>query len=154
MPLGDGTGPRGKGPGTGRGMGRRSGNPQGGMGIGQGSGMGQGTGQGGGGGRRSFSVNWSPPEKDTSKKEEGYFVPKEGEKHWALRAGVFGVTAEEYEWKNDKSDNFSLHEGEVFRTKEECEAGATVVARTINNVAITLKKATEDTESELEENGA
>lgn len=39
-------------------------------------------------------------------------------------------------------------------TKEECEAGATVVARTINNVAITLKKATEDTESELEENGA
>ena len=31
-------------------------------------------------------------------------------------------------------------------TKEECEAGATVVARTINNVAITLKKATEDTE--------
>ncbi len=58
MPRGDGTGPSGKGPGTGRGMGRRAGNLQGGMGIGQGRGMGQGD----GGGRRSFSVNWSPPD--------------------------------------------------------------------------------------------
>lgn len=39
-------------------------------------------------------------------------------------------------------------------TNEECEAGATVVAGKINNVTTALKMAAEDTERELEENGA
>lgn len=39
-------------------------------------------------------------------------------------------------------------------TKEECEAGARVVAGKINSVTTTLKMATEDTNRELEENGA
>lgn len=39
-------------------------------------------------------------------------------------------------------------------TKEECEAGARVVAGKINNVTTTLKMATDDTKKELEENGA